>query len=129
MWKQRNIFLKRKTTIINTLALAPLIYSSNTINTLDKVIAQVNNIIQFFLWDGKTPKIAQSTLIQTIEHGGLKLCHLETKTEALKMVWKKRLIHPAEANYHNSSTKVKNLSTFFSANHKLLSKQNIPFFL
>ncbi len=73
VWQQRNLSLKGKITIINTLALAPLIYLSSTIDTPDKAIAQVNNIIHNFLWYGKTSKIAQSTFIQSIEHGGLKL--------------------------------------------------------
>ncbi len=95
MWKQRNLSLKGKITIINTLALALLIYLSSTIDTPDKAIAQVKNIIQHFLWDRKTSKIAQSTLIQTIEHGD----HFETKTKALKLLWIKRLIHLAEASW------------------------------
>ncbi len=53
-----NLSLKGKITIINILALAPLIYVSSTIDTPDKAIAQVNNIIQNFLWNGKTSKIA-----------------------------------------------------------------------
>ncbi len=73
VWKQRNLYLKGTITIINTLALVPLIYLSSTIDTPDKAIAQVNNIIQNMLWDWKTSKIAQSTLIQTTVHGGLKL--------------------------------------------------------
>ncbi len=63
MWKQRNLSLKGKITIINTLALAPLIYFSSTIYTPDKAITQVNNIIQNILWDVKTSKITQFTLI------------------------------------------------------------------
>ncbi len=43
----------------------------------------------------------------------------------------KRLIHPAEASWKvlpQFFYKCKNLNTFFSAIHKLLSEQNIPFF-
>ncbi len=47
--KQRNLSLKGKIIIINTLALSPLIYLSSTIDTPDKAIAKVNNIIQNFL--------------------------------------------------------------------------------
>ncbi len=50
-------------------------------------ITEINNIIQLFLWDGKTSKIAQSTLIQSKEHVGLALCHFETKSKALKLSW------------------------------------------
>ncbi len=46
MWKQRNLPLKGKITIINTLLLMPLIYLSSTIDTPAKVSAQINTIIQ-----------------------------------------------------------------------------------
>ncbi len=70
-------------------ALAPLIYVSSVINTPVKAIKEINNIIQNFMWDCSTSKIAQKTLIQSISKGGLKLCHFETKVKALKLSWVK----------------------------------------
>ncbi len=69
IWKQRALSLKEKITIINTLSLAPLIYIASIIYITKNAITEINNIIQHFIWDGKTSKIAQSTLIQSIEHG------------------------------------------------------------
>ncbi len=45
MWKQRTLSLKRKITIINTFALAHLIYLASTIKFPDKALAKINNII------------------------------------------------------------------------------------
>ena len=39
----------------------------------------MKKIVLDFLWDGKPAKIAYSTLIQSIENGGLKLIDLKSK--------------------------------------------------
>ncbi len=75
IWKQRKLSLKGQMTVLNNVALAPLIYASSVINTPGKAITKINNIIQNFFWEGTTSKIAQQTLIQSIEDGGLQLCH------------------------------------------------------
>ncbi len=119
IWKQRALSLKGKITIINTLALAPLIYVASLIDIPKYAITEINNIIQHFIWDGKTSTIAQSTLIQSIEHGGLKLCQFETKSKALQLSWVKRLINPTHENWKlltKSFYNCNNLSTIFSAN-------------
>ena len=131
IWSQRNLSLKGKITIINTLALAPLIYISSVTSTPKKAVIEINNILQNFLWKGANTKIAQKTLIQKIEKGGLKLCHFETKVNSLLLSWVQRLTL-------NSSTKWKllpkkfysfnNLKMYFNSNHKLLHSKQIPAF-
>ncbi len=83
--KLRKLSLKGKITVLNNLALAPLIYVSSLISTPTKAINEINNIIQNFMWDGSTSKISPQTLIQNILKGGLKLCHFETKVKALNL--------------------------------------------
>ncbi len=85
IWKQRPLSLKGKITIIYTLALAPLIYVASIIYIPKNAITEINTIIQHFLCDGKTSTIAQSTLMQSTEYGGLKIGHFETKFKALKL--------------------------------------------
>ncbi len=80
----RSSSLKGKITIINNLVLAPLIYCASLIEFSEPVIKEVNNIIQNFIVGGKTSKISQTTLIQSIEKGGLKLCQFSTKVESMK---------------------------------------------
>ncbi len=91
IWKQRKLSIKRKITILNTLALAPLIYVSSVIKTPIKAIQEINIAIQNFIWDGVTTKSSQRTLIQNINNGGLKLYHFETKIKSLQLSWVKRL--------------------------------------
>jgi len=131
IWKQRSLSLKGKITVINTLALAPLIYVSSVTNTPKKAITEINNLIQNFIWNGSTSKIAQNTLIQQIDKGGLKLCHFETKIKALKITWVKRLISDSSHKWKfipREYYQCKNLKTYFHSKHKLLSSDKIPDF-
>ncbi len=84
IWKQRNLSLIGKTIVLDNLTLAPLIYVSSVVDTPQQAIHEINNIIQNFIWNGSTSKLAQQTIIQPIENGGLKLCHFETKVKSLK---------------------------------------------
>ncbi len=90
--ERKETFPKRKITILNSLALAPLIHVSCVVSTPYRVINEINDTIQNFMWDGSTTKIALTTLIQNIENGGLKLCHFETKVKAIQLSWVKRII-------------------------------------
>ena len=77
LWKVRNLSLKGKVTVINALALSPLIYLASVIHVPDQVIKEVKNIIVNFIWDGKPAKIAYDVLIQQLQDGGLKLVDME----------------------------------------------------
>ncbi len=73
IWKQITLTIKGKITIVNSVALSPLIYTSSMIQTPPDTLKEINDIIQNFIWEGKTAKIAQKTLINNIDNGGLKL--------------------------------------------------------
>ncbi len=86
-------------TLVNPLALSPLIYTSSLIETPPEIVNETNDIIPNFIWEGKTANIAQNMLIQNIERGGLKLCHFPTKFKALKLCWVKRLCDKTDAHW------------------------------
>ena len=69
MWKCRNLSLKGKVTVINTLAISPLVYLANSIHVPPQVIMEVKQIVVNFIWDGKPSKIAYNVLVQSIEDG------------------------------------------------------------
>ncbi len=70
-----------------------------------RVINEINNIVQNFIWDGSTSEIAQN-----IENGGLKLCHFETKIKTLELSCSKRM-----STEHASTWKI--LPTHFNCNN------------
>ncbi len=99
MWRQRNLSIKGKITVVNCLALAPLIYLSSVKDTPLKVFQEVKKIILKFIWNDGTPKIAYDILCQDIKHGGLKLCNYEVKVKALLLSWVTRLTNQSEARW------------------------------
>ncbi len=124
----KKIVHKRKYYIINSLALAPLIYVSSVISTPQRVINEINNIVQKELYLGwfnleDSPK--------NIENGSLKLFHFETKIKALQLSLIKSM-STEEASTWKIFPKhffnCNNLDRHFSSNHRMLSNKEIPLF-
>ena len=86
-WKKRKLSIKGKITILNNLALSPLLYCASTLYTENKVIQEVKKLILNFIWDGGTPKIKYVNLIQPIDKGGLGLIDIESKINSILLTW------------------------------------------
>ncbi len=71
--------------VIRHLAPTPPVYGSSVADTPQRAMLEINLIIQDFMWEGKTPNISHNTLIQSIQNGGLKLCHFDVKVKAFKI--------------------------------------------
>lgn len=130
-WKCRKLSIKGKITVINTLAISKLIYLASIIKVPDTVFTEVKQLIVDFLWEGKTAKIAYSTLIQGIEQGGLKLVDLETKVKSLRLAWVKRLCDDSAGKWKALPRiffESENLPFFFSCNRKPLTNLAGPKF-
>ncbi len=84
-----------------------------------EALKEINDIIQNVIWEGKTSKSSQNTLIKNINEGGLKLFHYPTKVKALKLSWIKRPCDESDANW-KCLPKLFDLNLYFSANHKRL---------
>ncbi len=119
-WKGRKLSLKGKITVINNLALPPLLYvASVIIHTPDIVFKEVKAIIRDFIWDDKPSRIAYEVLIQSVGNGGLKLMNIETKVKSLKAVWVKQFLDLSSHRWKaapNSFYKTTDIHFIFSAN-------------
>ena len=93
MWRQRNLSLKGKVTVINSLAAALMVYPCTTLDTPENIIKETDKIFCDFLWNGKVNKIARNTVIKQIEQGGLKMTDMTSKIKSLKITWIKRAIN------------------------------------
>ena len=92
-WLARSLTLIGKILICNTLITLQAIYKFLTISNPTKdVLGRVKKIVTNFLWEGKKPKIAYSTLIKDYSEGGLRLADLEIKNIAMKAKWVKKSI-------------------------------------
>ena len=102
-WKCRKLSFKGKITVINTLAISPLLYLANVIHVPLQVATEVKKIVLDYLWDGKPAKIAYNVLIQGVKQGGLKLIDFESKVKSLKIGFVKRLLDKSTAKWKNIS--------------------------
>lgn len=63
-----------------------------------RVPKEYKKIITQFLWNGKKPKIAYTSLTQTISRGGLNLIDLDTRIKVNHLQWIRRMIARPEMN-------------------------------
>jgi hypothetical protein len=131
-WKSRHLSLKGKVTVINTLALPPLIYLASVIHVPKQVTQEVKDIVVHFLWDGKPSKIAYDVIIQQIKDGGLKLTDFEEKTKALKVNWITRFTDSSDGRWKAAPSlfyKCTNLNFYFNCNQESLENIKPIFYL
>ena len=99
IWKQRDLSLKGKITILKSLALPQLTYVTSVLYVPNKYIEKIEKEIQLFVWSGKPPKIKTTTLIADIPQGGLKMPHFESLLKGQKIAWIKRLLQDKLTNW------------------------------
>lgn len=85
-WSNRNLSLKGKITVINSL-ISILQYQCASSAVPARVFQEYKHIATEFLWAGKKPKIAYNNIIQNIPSGGLKLADLQTRVYANHISW------------------------------------------
>lgn len=72
-WKLRNLFLKGKVLVINSLFLSKMWYVLGSVSMPLWVYKKIKTLILNFLWEDKPSKIAYDTIIGKVEDGGLGL--------------------------------------------------------
>ncbi len=93
LWKRRKLTLYGKVVIIKTFLLSQIIYKASVLpNPPTKIIDEIVKVIMTFLWDDKQPRIKKEVLYNSYENGGLKLPHLPTQIDAIKIAWVKRIM-------------------------------------
>ena len=92
----RNLAIEGKVLVFKTFAISKIVHLS-LITTASLAIINQFNIIKNFIWNGKNPKIKQSTLSKSYEDGILKDVDVFTKIIALQCSWIKRLY---DENFH-----------------------------
>jgi hypothetical protein len=87
IWCGRNLSLKGKLAVINSLLIPKIIYPCTILDVPDETIQQVSNIIKNFFWNWKRPKIKLDVLIRTIEKSGIKYPCIDCKIKSWKTLW------------------------------------------
>ena len=92
-YKHRNLTIMGKVTVIKTLAIPKLVHVLTVIpNPKPEFFTRINELFALFLWNNKKGKVNRNLLAQGIEEGGLKLTHLESQANALKIRWIRALL-------------------------------------
>ncbi len=90
-WRKRDLTLFGKITIIKSLALSSLIYSSSLLIPQTEFIKKVNKVIYHFLWNAKD-RIKRKCLINDLNNGGLKMLDFESQVKSLQAAWIPRIL-------------------------------------
>lgn len=99
-WDLRNLSLKGKVVILNTLVL-PIIYFQCTMLPVPATtLEQTEKIISAFIWKNKKPKISRLCLEKSTGKGGLGLHNIRNRVKAAKISWLKRLAKPPSEPWH-----------------------------
>ena len=99
LWSQRNLSLKGKITVINSLIVSLFVYQLTIIETPTKILDQIDDAIFKFLWGNKKPKIAKAVIQKQIKDGGLKMPNIYLKAKSWKTMWMKRAILQPENSW------------------------------
>ena len=90
-WKQRNLSLFGKITIIKTLALPNIIYCASMAIVPPEVYKKIEKLVYGFIWNSKD-RIKRNQLINKIEEGGLNMVDIKSRLDSLKAIWVKRIL-------------------------------------
>jgi len=99
IWKSRKLSLKGRITIIKSLILPQVQFLFSMIHIPNYTIEILDKILFSFLWDGKPPKIKRSTIIRSIEEGGLGMLEVRKVHTAAKCSWIKRLLNDTKSKW------------------------------
>lgn len=99
-WDLRNLSLKGKVVILNTLVLPIIYFQCMMLPVPAKTFEQIETLISAFIWKNKKPKIARLCLEKTTAKGGLGLHNIRNRVRAAKISWLKRLTKPPSEPWH-----------------------------
>ena len=87
IWRQRDLTLKGKITIIKSLGISQILYVMNMLFVPKWVIVKSEKILYNFLWNDKPEKIRRKTICAQIDKGGLKMVTIDIMIKSMKLSW------------------------------------------
>ena len=91
IWNMRGLSLFGKVTVVKTFLIPKLLYISSIIQTPMEIIKRMERMIFKFLWRGPD-KVTRTSVINSVENGGLNLMDIETQIKALRLAWIPRIL-------------------------------------
>jgi exonuclease III len=100
-WLKRTSTPLGRVAVLKSLILSKLIYLWLMLpNPPDNMIKELQLLCFEFIWDKKQDKIKRTTVIRSIEQGGLGMPYIKAFISALKLTWIKKLYRDKPKWYH-----------------------------
>lgn len=85
LWKSRSLSFIGKSLIVNVLGLSKFIYLAKTLIMPKWVLSRINQLIWPFIWGTRMETVSRNTCFLSPVSGGINICNLKIKAEALKL--------------------------------------------
>lgn len=92
-WFHRDLSLKGKISVINSLLFSLLQYVASNSELPKQVLFELKKIVVHFAWNKRKAKIAYDTLTQEVARGGLGLADFSLRSSVAKIGWVQRLVN------------------------------------
>ena len=131
-WKSRNLTIIGRIQVVKTFIISQFLYASSVIYMPEKYISEVNKMIRYFVWKGKS-KLSRTTMYRNKEYGGLRMPDFRTMIRASQVKWIYRLVsNKGEQCWRNLQECMKlngieNLDLFMEANYNLKRLKNLRY--
>ena len=128
MWKQRNLTLKGKITVLRSQALPLILFAGTFLYMSEKTIEEVEKILYDFVWPKGKHHVKKQTLIENIQNGGLKMPDVHSIIKANKLTSIRRMLVTKSSCSLTAKhiLKTDNLSTFFKYKNSTIFLHYLP---
>ncbi len=90
-WKERELTMFGKVLIIKCLGISSMIFNFMLLDVDECKTKEINKLLYNFVWNTKE-RIQRSTLIGSLDAGGISMVDVESKVKAIKAGWLKHLV-------------------------------------
>ena len=99
-WKMQGLSMIGRNLIVKTLLASQLTYIATAITIPDDVVRKINNMFVKFIWN-RGEAVKRNTAIADFDMGGIKMFHVNSFFNSLKMSWIKKLANEEVAVWKN----------------------------
>ena len=93
IWRQRNLTIIGKITIIKSLILSKFNHLFSFLPSPSlKIIKEIEKMVYEFVWNGKGDRVSRNILINRVDMGGVKMPHIASIIKSQKSSWIKRTL-------------------------------------
>ena len=98
-WRHRDLSLKGKALLINTLLTSTLWYNVTSLSMPPWAVSQIERSIYPFFWSNKHPLVNREILVLLLGEGGFDIPLLQTRIYAFRLNTLKRLLSVGDAHW------------------------------